>query len=434
MTLARLPVRYRAALRSRAVGQSIGYIGSNIVVLGASAVTSTILARKMTVIQFGAYSTVTSLLIFLALFFEFGLFVPASRDAARTTPSEARRILGASLIAFIPLAVAFVALVFGLSFFVDGWFNLDVGHALRVVAPLTVVFPLQFVASQMAQGMDRLHVFSLASAAGSIAFALALAAALVAGSSFSLVGVLVVLMITTLVPELWLFSRLRPRLGRGLGPRLVSLLREARSYGFEVYLGRVLAIATYRVDVLMVAALAGARSVAFYSLAGSIATIVSLPGVALGAALFPSMTKMRSIPREWLLVTWLAAVAGSVAAAAVGRPLVVAVFSSRYRSVADLLVPLAMAEGLRSVTSLYTSFQAAHGRGKALRKAATVLTASNLVFNVGLIPAFGAIGAAWASFLALLLNLLAHMTYYRRSLSSAGDTVADEMAPPAARE
>ncbi|MCA1704278.1 MAG: polysaccharide biosynthesis C-terminal domain-containing protein, partial [Actinobacteria bacterium] len=167
---------------------------------------------------------------------------------------------------------------------------------------------------------------------------------------------------------------------------------------------------------LMVAALAGARSVAFYSLAGSIATVVALPGTALGAALFPRMTKLSAIPREWLLITWGAALAGSVGAATLGQPLVTTLFSSRYRSAADLLIPLAMAEGLRSVTALYISFQSAHGRGRELRKAATYFTASNLIFNLGLIPAFGAAGAAWASFLALLVNLVAHMTYYRRAL------------------
>ena len=62
----------------------------------------------------------------------------------------------------------------------------------------------------------------------------------------------------------------------------------------------------------------------------------------------------------------------------------------------------------------------ANEKGRELRNAAAVLTASNVVLNLALIPPFGAVGAAWASFFALLVNLAAHIGYYRRSLSAGG--------------
>jgi O-antigen/teichoic acid export membrane protein len=43
-----------------------------------------------------------------------------------------------------------------------------------------------------------------------------------------------------------------------------------------------------------------------------------------------------------------------------------------------------------------------------------VLTLSNVAFNFALIPPYGAHGAAWASLLALLANLIAHVFFYRR--------------------
>jgi O-antigen/teichoic acid export membrane protein len=38
-----------------------------------------------------------------------------------------------------------------------------------------------------------------------------------------------------------------------------------------------------------------------------------------------------------------------------------------------------------------------------------------VAFNFALIPSFGASGAAWASLLALVANLVAHVVFYRRS-------------------
>ena len=50
-------------------------------------------------------------------------------------------------------------------------------------------------------------------------------------------------------------------------PRWISrLVAETRSYGFSIYIGRLLSIGTYNMDVLMVAAFSSARSVGFYTL------------------------------------------------------------------------------------------------------------------------------------------------------------------------
>ena len=59
-------------------------------------------------------------------------------------------------------------------------------------------------------------------------------------------------------------------------------------------------------------------------------------------------------------------------------------------------------------------YLSAHALGRALRNAGLVLTVSNVVFNFALIPPFGAAGAAWASVLALVANLAAHVVGYRR--------------------
>ena len=94
-----------------------------------------------------------------------------------------------------------------------------------------------------------------------------------------------------------------------------------------------------------------------------------------------------------------------------------AFFSARYVAAAGLVLPLALAQYVRGITGLFNTFLSAHGRGREMRNAGLVLTVSNLVFNFALIPPFGARGAAWASLLALLANLVAYVAFYRRSYS-----------------
>jgi O-antigen/teichoic acid export membrane protein len=84
-----------------------------------------------------------------------------------------------------------------------------------------------------------------------------------------------------------------------------------------------------------------------------------------------------------------------------------------------------MAEAMRGTTGLYNAFLTAHARGRELRNAGMVLTISNVILNFALIPPFGAAGAAWASVLALVANLGAHIIGYRRVVGAPRGSVED---------
>jgi O-antigen/teichoic acid export membrane protein len=172
-------------------------------------------------------------------------------------------------------------------------------------------------------------------------------------------------------------------------------------------------------DVLMLAALTHPGVVALYSVAGTIANGAGLPIIGLGSAVFSRVVHEDRLQRRWLVVAWLFGIACVVPLWLLARPIITLIFSSRYAGAAQLLAPLVLAQAVRGVTTIYNIFLAAHGKGTELRRTAVVLTAANVVFNVGLIPPFGALGAAWASFLALMVNLGAHIYYYRRVARAA---------------
>src|SRR6266511_3217969 len=382
----------------------IVFAGADVLTTALGGIVTLLLARSLSTTQYGSYSFATSALAFAAMFFEFGLFLPTARRLAqgRGHPGE---VVAAATTAYLPVGVAFAVLVFALSFGVDGWFHVDAGTALRSVAPLALVYPYDFVALLLAQGLDRIRLYSLTRTATRAAAAAALGALLLAGHRLSVALALAVESGALLLA--WTAYR-------NLAPQVRGFVREARQYGFQVYLGRVLSTGTYNMDTLMVAAFTDARSVGFYALANAIAYPVALPGAGLAAALFPRMAREPRLEQSWLLGAGLLSLATAGLACALVRPFVSLVVGSAYLPVVGLLPPLALAASVRSVTSIYNGFLAAHGRGPELRNAALALTCSNLVLNVALIPPFGAVGAAWASLVALLCNLAAHMASYRR--------------------
>jgi O-antigen/teichoic acid export membrane protein len=169
-------------------------------------------------------------------------------------------------------------------------------------------------------------------------------------------------------------------------------------------------------DVVMLGAMTDARTVGFYVLAGAMANASGLPLMGMSAALFPQMARQSMLRRRWLVISWAIGLLGLAFLAIASGTIIDQVVSSRYSEATKYVVALSLAQCVRGVTSVYNAFLAAHGEGQSLRNAGLVLAGSNLLLNFALIPPFGAYGAAWASFGALLANLAAHIIVYRRSL------------------
>jgi O-antigen/teichoic acid export membrane protein len=400
-------------LRSRTARQAGGFAGSGLVVNALALVSTAILTRNLRTTEFGSYAFANSLLGLVALFFEFGLFAPAARLAAVTNRRHKGEIVGAALVLYLPVGAAFAATVFALSFWTDDWFNVDAGHALRIAAPIAIAFPFVYALQQLAQGVDQLHVASLTSVLAQLLFVALLALVLVSSGDLSTSSALVVRSLAFLIAIVCGALWLRPAFGavRRWGR---EILRQAREWGFHQTLGRLFSIGTYNMDVLMLGVWATPRWVGLYVLAGSVASASGLPVLGLSAALYPRMARVRAIAREWVVAAIAVGTATSLAAWLLAEPLIRVFFSDRYVAAASLVLPLVLAQLVRGVTTIFNTFLGAQGRGVELRNAGIVLTVSNVAFNFALIPAYGAHGAAWASLLALLANLIAHVFFYLR--------------------
>ena len=373
-----------------------------------------LLTRLLSVSEFGAYGFSSSFLQFAGILFEFGLFVPAARLAARSGLDTRREITGAALLVYIPVGVLFSIAVFGLSFVVDDVFAVNAALPLRAVSPVAFVFPFALIGLQLAQGQDRLHVYSISSMVGQVLMLVSLASIFMASDHLTTSGAVVLRAVTLGAGWAVLCWWLRPLFARGTA-HARRLIIEARDWGFSIYVGRVLSIGTYRMDVLLLAVYTDATAVAYYTLAGALASSVGLPATGVATALFPRMATREGIRRRWLLFAWAVSVAAALALAAAAGWLVPTIFSSNYEGAVVLVLPLALAEALRGVTGIYNQYLTAQGLGKPLRNAGIVLTGSNLAANFALIPPFGAEGAAWASLVALVANLIAHIVGYRSS-------------------
>jgi O-antigen/teichoic acid export membrane protein len=401
--------------RARPTRQAAAFVAGNLLANVLAVVSTTLLTRNLTTAEFGSYSFATSLLLFVALFFEFGLFIPAARLAALSDSDTRRDIVGAALVAYVPVGAAFSVTIFVFSFWVDDWFHVHTGQALRIVAPVVIGIPfVSLILQQLAQGIDRLYVASLAIVLAQLLFVLLLGFWLGAHGTLSNSSALALRALAFLTTAFAASFWLRPTFG-AVRNWTRQFIQQAREWGFQLFVGRVLSTGTYNMDVLMLGIWTNSRSVGFYALAGSVAAVSGLPVDAMAAALFTRMARASAIQRSWLTIAFGVGTVSAIAAWALAEPVIRLLFSARYVPAASLVLPLALAQLVRGVTGIFNTFLSGHGRGRDLRNAGLVLTGSNIAFNFALIPPFGAMGAAWASLLALLANFAAHVIFYRRS-------------------
>jgi len=399
--------------------QTLAFLAFSAVGSLLTAAITALLVRELSTDDFGAFTLSKSLLLLVASIFEFGIFYPAARlTALSETKVEQRKWMGAMLIAYIPFGAVYVATIMFLSMFVDSVFNVNASHALLVSAPFAFAYPFVLVVESIGRGTGRAYLPPLMSAIAGVIMLAGLAAFIfiedslplgfvlaLRGGSFIAGGVAVALLVRPL------FADLRSRWNR--------MWSETRSWGAKVYVGSLLAMATYNLDVLIVGALADTQQVASYGLAVAGASLIGLPAIALATALYSRMARLDKLDRRpvELLVLWgmTATVVGAVFAAIV----IPKYLNPELEEAAILVIPLGLAATVGSINTLISFYLSARASGSEMRNAALVLFISNITLTPLLVLGFDAMGAAVGSLLSMTLMLISYI-YFLRHLGPPG--------------
>jgi O-antigen/teichoic acid export membrane protein len=213
-----------------------------------------------------------------------------------------------------------------------------------------------------------------------------------------------------------------------------EVMRQALGFGGYVHLGTVAQFLTFRIDVLIVNALAGRAAAGFYAVASSLAEIVWYAGRAVESVIVPRIARASGDEARQISSTAIRVTGGmsilTAAAIAVGAPLLV------HRLLPAFVPALPAVWVLLPGTVLSGMFIVAAGdlRGRGRPALAAAISVTGLILNVMLnfilIPRFGFIGAAAASLLtyacqavaaAYALSRISGATYRSMVALSLGD-------------
>lgn len=185
----------------------------------------------------------------------------------------------------------------------------------------------------------------------------------------------------------------------------------------SLVLSALLGLMIYNSDLIFLRFFRDLSAVGYYAAAYTLIGFLVNLGIAYGLSLLPTLTRLTSAPaeRKGLYHTAMAHMFAAGFPIAVGGSLLAAdiialVFGPAYRLSGVVLTLLIWALPISLLREVATAGLMSNGREDRVMRITAWSTGANLVLNLGLIPAFGLMGAATASIategLRLLLSLV----------------------------
>jgi O-antigen/teichoic acid export membrane protein len=213
-------------------------------------------------------------------------------------------------------------------------------------------------------------------------------------------------------------------------------MRELLAQCWPLTLAAGLAQVQHRIDQVMLGEMLGPTEVGWYAAAARMSQLWYFVPFAVSMAVFPALVRARETSQELYerrmqaffdFMLWLA-VAISLPAALVAAPLVHLLYGAAYAPSADVLQIHIWSLVLNSILMTTWRWMMAEGLTRALLGFSIVTVGANILFNLLLIPSFGAVGAAWATLGAYCPAVVLRF-YYRPTRPTAMMTLRAVAAP-----
>lgn len=193
------------------------------------------------------------------------------------------------------------------------------------------------------------------------------------------------------------------------------LNEENKAYGFNVYLGGLVAVSTqYVAGITLGAFCEDNANVGFYTLALSLsAPMAMLPGI-IGTTHFKKFSRTRKIDSKVLKASVGITVLTLVLFLVFIKYIVGFLYNDSYGSVSTYASVLAFGTSFHGFGDMFNRFLGSHGRGKEIRNSAIVCGITSIAGYLILVYYFTIIGAIITRIAGSLVYLVCMIIYYRK--------------------
>ncbi|UCE23172.1 MAG: oligosaccharide flippase family protein [Candidatus Zixiibacteriota bacterium] len=369
---------------------------------------------------YGLFAFFTSITAFTVLFFRFGLFSSVKVLLANNHDArKERELFGAGFVLAFLIGLLYSLLIFAISFFVDGLFEVEIGSILRVASPLCFILPFGFLINSLGVGSNRIGHTSTFTLLNKLFFLIPL------GLAFYFYGLSVSHVIflnlsAAILAVLVAGFMFNPSLSNQVAT-VGGVLRKNRQFGIHLYTGQVADQAALQFGGLLIAYFAGTTELGFYSLAVIMCMPIALLSKSLSQSLFKGFAERDKVPLRVFLVNGVWLIGSMVFLVLFSKLIISFLFGNEFLTTARFVFPLALAGVLNGIYQPANDFIAVKGRGKWMRSNSIRMMVVTVVAGLILIPAYGAMGAAWTSVLGMATFAASCFYYYAKSLKASSN-------------
>ncbi len=395
----------------KAALQSFTLFGSKIGVIGLGLLIKAIQTRALSPEIYGLYAFFTTLTTFTALFFRFGYFTSLKVLLANNQDKQKEKeYYGIGILAGLGIGLLYIIFILVISFFIDGWFDIEFGRTLRALSPLCLIFPLHHLLQDLSIGSNKVNHLIAFDLGSKLLFILPLASIFFLGN-LTLELILWLNVASALVTMVFVFVSFRPGFTR-LRSRAIELQQKQRSYGKHYFTGNVANQTTYKVDEVLISYFINTTQLGFYSLANIICAPMVLMSQSFINALFKDFALKDRIPKKLFFYNTLWLLFSILLLFLLSGFIVSIFFGSGYTKVAEYILPLSVAYFFQGLYQPF-SFLNVKSWGKAIRNVSLAESVINVVGNIILILLYGVYGVIITSIIAKFTHFIGLWYYYR---------------------
>lgn len=400
----------------KVVGNTAILFSSQILVLIIGLGIKTIQVRALTTYEYGLlalFGTITSVIV---LFFHYASFSSLKVLLANNEDKKKEKeYFGLGIIIACIFGSLFSFSLFGISFFVDDFLDVEIGEILRLLSPFCFILPFQFFISEITIGANKLkrlasfHLFSR------ILFIVSLFA-LFRGDLLNVEFIIILNLLSWLVSTIVVLFGLTPSFSN-LKENLNTIKEKNKSFGISYYYGAIVNQSTFKLDELFITYFVNITQLGFYTLASIICSPMTFLSRAFVNSIFKKLALKDRIPIRVFVYNTLWLGFCILFLYLCSDFIVSTLFGEEYMQVSVYILPLSIAFLFQGMYAPF-SFLTVKSKGRELRNVAYAEAFVNVFGNILLVPTIGVLGAIYASILARFTHFVGLWYYYNKMIKA----------------
>ncbi len=367
----------------------------------------------LSVADYGRYSFFIIVMFFSRSFFGFGVIESTSRLLAVTKSQiELRRLAGTSIIWTLIFFVPLTLILFLLSFFSDGIFEVKISSLLFTFAPFAGLILMQSHLNLLLRGWGRVNLMALVTILPRFIYLLLLGY-LIYSTAFTLNATISMWFFGFFAAFLIVLPFLRP-LFTSIRATSQKIFYEIKSYGIHLYVSIIWHEIFFHADKFVVSYFLSEESMAYYALAYMITFPITHFSTALATTLFKKFSSQDKINSKVFILNGAVIICSVSIFILLRKYIVIYLFSENYLPTIGLIIPLAMAFGFSGLSKPFSLYLMARKFGKIVRNISVFVSVLHIALGLYVIPKYGITGAAWLAMGVYLVDLLLYVGSYVR--------------------